>query len=343
MQVLQALSCMQNLLHAHHNDLHCSNVMLAWVPHHFAMRYVLKLGNNGVAVTVPSCGISCRIIDYGLMTSDVLFGAGDNEFAYRYRQSDTLLFIQNHFMSLFEESCKEWARWRFQMLPVAFLDVIRLASDVQARVSAQYIQPWRDLRHLMYTIADTIHAAHRKAEGMHSADAASAHACCAASSHVASHSSPPVQLPAKPRRVTMIRDFLAAEACIGDLKYPLVAHDADGTPQRQYKTPRHVPPASHILSSLQHPGDALEMLMLALAHKWGMACEFGGGASATVPSSAAMPVSTAKTGAEEASDVLPSASIATYRNHLTAGQREALADVFLTAKDGLVCSDAAAS
>lgn len=77
-QITQGLAAMQTHFNWRHNDFHTKNVMITFVER-AEYCYVV----NKETYKIPNYGLCCRIIDYGLSSSDVLFPGDDNVEAYK--------------------------------------------------------------------------------------------------------------------------------------------------------------------------------------------------------------------------------------------------------------------
>ncbi len=84
LQCLQALTALHTSCNLRHNDLHLQNVMVSFVSMDTKYTYRIPASSdfpyNGV-VTVPTHGVSIRIIDWGMATGDV-FGRDDTPRAW---------------------------------------------------------------------------------------------------------------------------------------------------------------------------------------------------------------------------------------------------------------------
>jgi hypothetical protein len=84
LQCMQALTAVHGSCNMRHNDLHIGNVMVSFVPADAVYVYrvpgTASFPKHGI-VTVPTHGVSVRVIDWGMATGDV-FGVDDSARAW---------------------------------------------------------------------------------------------------------------------------------------------------------------------------------------------------------------------------------------------------------------------
>jgi hypothetical protein len=101
-QCAQALASMQANCNWRHNDLHGGNVMITMVPPETTYTYILPAAGDYTTpkqVTIPSYGLSARIIDFGTSTGD-LFGAQDTPRAWANEFTTPIHVAQRGALSL---------------------------------------------------------------------------------------------------------------------------------------------------------------------------------------------------------------------------------------------------